>query len=140
MKKLPLEGVRVADFTWIGAGAFTTKLLADFGAQVIKIESAERLDALRGSRPFRDGKPGVNRSGYFADRNSSKRGITINLNNPRGQEFARRLIARSDVVANNFSPGVMEKFGLGYDAVRQIRSDLVYVSMSLQGATGTQHK
>jgi benzylsuccinate CoA-transferase BbsF subunit len=140
LKKLPLEGVRVADFTWIGAGAFTTKLLADFGAQVIKIESAERLDALRGSRPFRDGKPGVNRSGYFADRNSSKRGITINLKNPKGQEFARRLIARSDVVANNFSPGVMEKFGLGYDAVRQIRPDIVYVSMSMQGAAGPEHK
>jgi len=140
LKKLPLEGVRVADFTWIGAGAFTTKLLADFGAQVIKIESAERLDALRGSRPFRDGKPGVNRSGYFADRNSSKRGITLNLKNPKGQEFARRLIARSDVVANNFSPGVMEKFGLGYDAVRRIRPDIVYVSMSMQGAAGPDHK
>jgi len=140
LKKLPLEGVRVADFTWIGAGAFTTKLLADFGAQVIKVESAERLDALRGSRPFRDGKPGVNRSGYFADRNSSKRGITLNLKNPKGQEFARRLIARSDVVANNFSPGVMEKFGLGYDAVRRIRPDIVYVSMSMQGAAGPDHK
>jgi benzylsuccinate CoA-transferase BbsF subunit len=140
LKKLPLEGVRVADFTWIGAGAFTTKLLADFGAQVIKIESAERLDALRGSRPFRDGKPGVNRSGYFADRNSSKRGITLNLKNPKGQEFARRLIARSDVVANNFSPGVMEKFGLGYDDVRRIRPDIVYVSMSMQGTAGPDHK
>jgi benzylsuccinate CoA-transferase BbsF subunit len=140
LRNLPLAGVRVADFTWIGAGAFTTKLLADFGAQVIKIESAERLDALRGSRPFRDGKPGVNRSGYFADRNSSKRGITINLKNPKGQEFARRLVAHSDVVANNFSPGVMEKFGLGYDAVRQIRPDIVYVSMSMQGAAGPEHK
>lgn len=140
MSKLPLEGVRVADFTWIGAGAFTTKLLADFGAQVIKIESAERLDALRGSRPFRDGKPGVNRSGYFADRNSSKRGITLNLKSAKGQELARQLIAKSDVVANNFSPGVMEKFGLGYKDVRRIRPDIVYISMSMQGGAGPEHK
>ena len=140
MSDLPLAGIRVADFTWIGAGSFTTKLLADFGADVIKVESRGRLDPLRTSRPYRDGTPGVNRSGYFADRNSSKRSITLNLKTPRAQDLARRLIAASDVVANNFTPGTMEKFGLGYDAVREIRPDVVYLAMSMQGASGPDHK
>ncbi len=140
MTNLPLKGIRVADFTWIGAGSFTTKLLADFGADVIKIESRERLDSLRLSRPFKDGVSGVNRSGYFADRNTSKRSITLNLKHDKGQELARQLIATSDVVANNFTPGTMEKFGLGYDAVRQIKADIVYLAMSMQGATGPHHR
>jgi benzylsuccinate CoA-transferase BbsF subunit len=136
MNKFPLSGVRVADFTWIGAGSFTTKLLADFGAEVIKIESADRLDSLRVSRPFKDGVEGVNRSGYFSDRNSSKQSITLNLKHSEGQALARRLISVSDVVANNFTPGTMEKFGLGYDAVREIRPDAIYLAMSMQGARG----
>ena len=93
MSALPLDGIRIADFTWIGAGSFTTKLFSDFGADVIKIESGERLDALRVSPPFRNGVPGVNRSGYFANRNTSKRSITLNLKTERGRELARRLIA-----------------------------------------------
>ena len=135
---LPLAGIRIADFTWIGAGSFTTKLLADFGADVIKVESAERLDTLREGAPFKDGIPGVNRSGYFADRNSSKRSITVNLKRPQGQALVKRLVAQSDVVANNFTPGTMEKFGLGYEAVREIRPDIVYLAMSMQGATGPE--
>lgn len=140
MSRLPLEGIRVADFTWIGAGSFTTKLLADHGADVIKIESAERLDSLRSSRPYKDGVPGLNRSGYFADRNSSKRSITLNLKTAEGQHLARQLIATSDIVANNFTPGTMEKFGLGYDDVRRIRSDVIYLAMSMQGASGPEYK
>ena len=136
----PLAGIRVADFTWIGAGSFTTKLLADFGADVIKIESGDRLDSLRISRPFKDGLEGVNRSGYFADRNSSKRSITLNMKHKRGQELARALIAKSDVISNNFTPGTMEKFGLGYEAVREIRPDIVYLAMSMQGASGPEYK
>lgn len=137
---LPLAGIRVTDFTWIGAGSFTTKLLADFGADVIKIESAERLDTLREGAPFKDGIRGVNRSGYFADRNTSKRSITVNMKQPEGQALVRRLIEKSDVVANNFTPGTMEKFGLGYDSVSQLKPDIVYLAMSMQGASGPEHK
>ncbi|MBI3068853.1 MAG: CoA transferase, partial [Betaproteobacteria bacterium] len=75
--KLPLAGVRITDFTWIGAGSYATKILADYGADVIKIESATRIDSLRMAAPYKDGKPGINRSGYFADRNTSKRSITV---------------------------------------------------------------
>jgi len=140
LNRLPLHGVRIADFTWIGAGSFTTKLLADHGADVIKIESRGRMDSLRSSRPYKDGISGINRSGYFADRNSSKRSIALNLKTDAGKELARRLIATSDVVANNFTPGTMEKFGLGYEAVRQIRKDIIYIAMSMQGAAGPEHK
>jgi benzylsuccinate CoA-transferase BbsF subunit len=138
MNRLPLSGVRVVDFTWIGAGSYTTKLLADFGADVIKIESVARLDSLRNSRPYKDGIAGVNRSGYFADRNTSKRSITVNMKSPRGQELVRKLIRTSQVVANNFTPGTMEKFGLGYEDVRAFKPDIVYLAMSMQGADGPE--
>lgn len=133
---LPLAGIRVADFTWIGAGSYTTKLLADFGADVIKIETATRLDSLRETAPFKDGKPGVNRSGYFADRNTSKRSVTLNLKHERARDVARQLIDCSDIVANNFTPGTMEKFGLGYEHVKAFKPDIIYLAMSMQGAIG----
>jgi benzylsuccinate CoA-transferase BbsF subunit len=136
MNKGPLAGLRVADFTWIGAGSYTTKILADFGAEVIKVETLTHLDPLRNTAPFLAGKPGVNRSGYFADRNSSKRSMVLDLKMEQAQEVARALIAKSDIVANNFSPGTMEKLGLGYDRVSADHQDLVYLSMSMQGATG----
>ena len=140
MKKLPLEGIRIADFTWIGAGSFTTKLFADHGADVIKIESTDRLDPLRGSRPYAEGVPGINRSGYFADRNCNKKSITLNLKTAEGQALARQLIETSDIVANNFTPGTMEKFGLGYEDVKKIRRDVIYLAMSMAGSSGPEHK
>lgn len=133
-----LAGVRVIDFSWIGAGSYTTKILADLGAEVIKIESSQRLDTLRVTKPFKDGKPGVNRSGYFADRNSSKRSITLNVKDPRGLEMAKRLIADAHLVTNNFTPGVMDKLGLGYETVRALSERIVYASMSMQGADGPE--
>jgi benzylsuccinate CoA-transferase BbsF subunit len=136
MRDGPLVGVRVADFTWIGAGSYTTKLLSDFGADVIKVETSTRLDSLRVTAPFKDGKRGVNRSGYFADRNTNKRSVQLNLKHPEGVALARALIARSDIVANNFSPGTMEKFGLGYADVAALKPDIIYLSMSMQGQKG----
>ena len=138
MKPFPLAGIRVADFTWIGAGSYTTKILADFGADVVKIESTERMDTLRDAKPFQGGVRGVNRSGYFADRNSSKRSVTLNLKTEAGRSLARRIVAQSDLVANNFTPGIMEKFGLGYEAVRELKQDIVYISMSMHGQTGPE--
>ena len=132
----PLAGLRVADFCWIGAGSYTTKILADLGADVIKIESSARLDSLRNARPFAGGEKGVNRSGYFADRNTSKRSVTINLKTDRGKTVARELVLASDVVTNNFTPGTLDRLGLGYDVIRSERPDVVFVEMSMQGATG----
>lgn len=136
MDKLPLTGIRVADFSWIGAGPFTTKFLSDFGADVIRIESATRLDPVRSTPPFKDGQPGPDRSGYYADRNTNKRSITLNLKTSRGRDLAKAIIARSDIVANNFSPGTMDRFGLGYSDVVRFKSDIIYLSMSMQGVDG----
>jgi benzylsuccinate CoA-transferase BbsF subunit len=135
---LPLAGLRIADFCWIGAGSYTTKIFGDLGADVIKIETSTRLDSLRQAGPYKDGKPGVNRSGYFADRNSSKRGITIDLKHPRALPLVRQLIAKSDIVANNFAAGVMEKFGIGPQDCAAIRPDIIYIAMSMQGSQGPQ--
>lgn len=135
MKRL-LSGVRVIDFTWIGAGSYTTKLLADLGADIIKIETSKRLDSLRLAKPYKDGIPGINRSGYFADRNTSKRSITINIKEKAGMDLARQLIGNAQIVANNFTPGVMEKLGLGYEALRSIQPGIIFASMSTQGSTG----
>jgi benzylsuccinate CoA-transferase BbsF subunit len=140
MSAKPLQGIVVADFTWIGAGSYTTRLLADLGADVIKIESASHLDSLRNSKPFKDGIPGVNRSGYFADRNAGKRSITLNLKTAEGRALAMDLIAQSDLVANNFTPGTMEKFGLGYAEVRRHRPDIIYLAMSMHGKSGPEAK
>ncbi|MEV5176645.1 CoA transferase [Streptomyces flaveolus] len=134
--RLPLGGVRVADFTWVGAGPFLTKPLADHGADVIKIESRTRTDPIRSMAPFRDGRPGVNRSGYFANRNSSKRSICLDLKTPRGKELALDLIAKSDVVASNFTPGTMDRLGLGYQDVLAVRPDVIYLEMPMQGNAG----
>jgi len=134
--KLPLAGIRVADFTWVGAGPFATKILADHGAEVIKIESATRPDALRGIPPFAGKVKGINRSGYFANRNTSKKSLTLNLRDPRGVEIARRLIAKSDIVANSFTPGTMESWGLGYEQCMALRPDVIYLSMPMHGGDG----
>ncbi len=137
--RLPLHGVRIADFTWIGAGSYTTKLLADHGAEVIKIETSTYLDSIRVAAPFKDGIRGVNRSGYFADRNTNKRSMTLNLKHPAARDIALRLIAISDIVANNFTPGTMDRLGLGYDAVRKVRPDIIYMGMSMFGDDGPEH-
>jgi len=138
MARPALAGIRVTDFTWIGAGSYTTKMLADAGADVVKIESIGRIDSLRLAAPYKDGVEGLNRSGYFADRNSSKRSLTLNMKHKRALELVTRLIRQSDVIANNFTPGVMERFGLGYDAVRAIKPDIIYLAMSMQGSSGPQ--
>lgn len=134
----PLEGIRVTDFSWVGAGSYTTKILADLGAEVFKIESAAKVDGIRLSPPFAGGKEGVNRSGYFADRNTSKKSITLNMKVEGSLEVARQLIASSHVVCNNFSSGVMERLGLGFDSVKEINSAAVYLAMSMNGNTGPE--
>lgn len=131
-----LDGVRIADFSWVGAGPRATKDLADNGATVIKIESRRRLDLGRRSPPFA-GDPGdPDGSAFFAQTNTSKRSVTINLTDPRGVDLARRLVAWADVVVENFGPGYMERIGLGYPALRAIREDIILASVSVAGRSG----
>jgi benzylsuccinate CoA-transferase BbsF subunit len=138
MSRPPLEGIRITDFSWIGAGSYATKVLADLGADVVKIESRKAIDQLRTGGPFKDKVKGVNRSGYFADRNTSKRSMTLDMKHPRALDIVKKLLATTDIIANNFTPGVMDRFGLGYDAVRAIKPDIIYLSMSMHGAEGPE--
>jgi benzylsuccinate CoA-transferase BbsF subunit len=140
MTDLPLRGIRVIDFSWLGAGPYATKILADHGADVIRIESSTRIDRLRILPPFRDGIKGNNRSGYFADRNSNKRGIALNMRHESALDIAKHLIAVGDVVVNNFTPGTMERMGIGYEAARALRPDVIYLEMGTQGANGVDSR
>lgn len=131
-----LDGIRVLDFTWWGAGPRATKILADFGAEVIKVESRKRIDNIRVSEPYRWGKADVNASGLFLHGSTSKYSITLDLGQPKGVEVAKRLVGLSDVVAENFSPGTMGRMGLGYEQIRAIKPDIIMLSSSCLGQAG----
>ncbi|MCI0769408.1 MAG: CoA transferase [Chloroflexi bacterium] len=133
--QLPLEGVKVADFSWVIAGPLTTKYLAIFGAQVVRIESHSKLDRFRLQPPF-VGKPSRNSSLPFADVNVSKMSLCLNLNKPRAVDLAKRLVAWADVVTENFSAGQMASWGLGYDDLRRINPGIIMLSSSQLGQTG----
>ena len=134
--RLPLSGIRVLDFTWVGAGPITTKVLASYGAEVIKVESRTRPDPLRRTPPFAPGSDELERSGYFADRNAGKKSVSIDMTHPAARELVLRLVTACDVVTQSFRPGTMEKWGLGYEELSSARPDLVYLAMPMLGETG----
>jgi benzylsuccinate CoA-transferase BbsF subunit len=134
----PLEGIRVADFTWVWAGPTCTMQLAHMGAEVIRMESSRRICVLRMFPPWPDGQPGPNRSGYFNQYNQGKRSITLDISKPEGREIAKKIVAISDVAAENFAGTVINRLGLGYDELRKVREDLVMISMSGYGQTGPE--
>jgi len=136
MRRSAFDGVKIADFSWILAGPTVSTYLAAHGATVVRVESRTELDNTRIDAPHKDGVPGVNRSGFFGYINPNKYSLTLNLNSSGGMEVARKLIAWSDVVNENFSPGRMEKWGLGYEDLKKIRPDIIMVRSSIQGQTG----
>ena len=135
MNTLPLEGVRIADFGQIIAVPYTAQMLAWLGAEVILIETQERLTT-RIWPPFAENEPGVNRSGGFNMVNSSKLSCTLNLRDPEGVALAKQIISVSDVVVENYSSGTMERMGLGYEDVKSLRPDVIYLSLGAFGRTG----
>ena len=129
----PLSGIRVADFSVHAAGPFAGLMLAELGAQVIKIESAARLDITR--RPHAMyGKP----PSSFEQVNANKLSITLNLKEPRAVELALDLVRISDLVLENFRPGVMDRLGLGFDRLQEVKEDILMVSVSSNGQTGPE--
>ncbi|MQF69725.1 CoA transferase [SAR202 cluster bacterium AD-804-J14_MRT_500m] len=128
---LPLNGIRVTDFTWVHAGPSATRILADQGAQVIKIESSQALSIAGG--PIPRTALGV---GQRHNWNAGKLSVTLNMRNPYGVELAERLIQISDVVAENFSSRVMPSWGLDYHNLRKLKPDIIMLSMSAMGRTG----
>jgi len=135
---LPLSGVRVADFTWVWAGPFATLQLAHLGAEVIRVESQSRVCVTRRIPPFADGQAGPNRSGYYNQYNQGKASICLNLKTPEGLAVAKKLVSVSDVVSENFAAGVMDKMGLGYEALRRLKPDIIMIAMSGYGASGPE--
>ncbi|MDY6856098.1 MAG: CoA transferase [Thermodesulfobacteriota bacterium] len=125
MEKHPLKGLRVLDFTWMLAGPYVTRILADFGAEVIKVQCKKMAKGAES-----------NLGGYFTTWNRSKRGITLDMSYPEAREIALRLAKISDVVIENFSPRVMPNWGLDYTRLKEVKPDLIVVSMSAMGQSG----
>ena len=134
--RLPFEGVKVADFAWVGVGPISAKYLADHGASVVRVESESRPDVLRGGGPFKDAEPGWNRSQFFGDFNTSKQSLSLDLKSPDAVALAKQLIAKSDVMIESFAPGAVARMGLGYDEVKELNPGLIMISTCLMGQTG----
>jgi crotonobetainyl-CoA:carnitine CoA-transferase CaiB-like acyl-CoA transferase len=133
----PLEGVRVADFTWVWAGPYCTMHLAHLGAEVIKIESQARVDITRRLPMYPKGmQGGLNRSGLFNQWSLGKKSLLLNFTKPEAIAIAKELIKKSDVVVDNFATGVMEELGFGYDELKKIKPDLIAASISGYGHSG----
>lgn len=137
----PLDGIRVLDFTWVRAGPWATRWLGALGAEVVKIEWPQNMDMIRRLRNTTPPgvEPGPNSAGQFADSNADKLGVTLNVRSERGLELIRELVAISDVVIENFSSRVMHRWGLGYEDLKKLRPDVIYVSMAGFGQTGRYH-
>jgi crotonobetainyl-CoA:carnitine CoA-transferase CaiB-like acyl-CoA transferase len=129
-------GLKVLDFSWVAVGPITAKALADHGATVVHVESSTRVDYLRTLVPFKDGEVGINRSHYFANQNTSKLGLALNLQTDGGKALARRLADWADVIVENFTPGTMRRLGFDYETLSQDRPDLIMISTCLLGQTG----
>jgi CoA:oxalate CoA-transferase len=126
----PLQGVRVLDFSIMLAGPYCARLLADVGAEVIKIEPPEG-DDMRLRTPLRDGH-----SAYFGQLNAGKRSLALDLKSPDAVKLVHQLVKETDILVENFRPGVMDRLGLGYEALRAINPRLIYCSISGYGQTG----
>jgi CoA:oxalate CoA-transferase len=126
----PLQGVRVLDMTWALAGPFCSMILADLGAEVIKVENPDGGDPSRKNFPFIKEV-----SSYFLSVNRGKKSVTVNLQHPRGKEIIRGLVKNSDILVENFRPGVMDRLGLGYKALREVNPRIIYAACSGFGQT-----
>jgi crotonobetainyl-CoA:carnitine CoA-transferase CaiB-like acyl-CoA transferase len=138
-----LDGIRICDFTGQLAGAGATKWLSAFGAEVIRIEDPVRdgrWDILRGGEPFKPGQRGLEYGGGFNNHNTDKLGITLNLRTDKAKQILTELVKVSDAVTENFAAGVLDKWGFGYEQLKAIKPDIVYVSNCGFGHEGPYHK
>jgi crotonobetainyl-CoA:carnitine CoA-transferase CaiB-like acyl-CoA transferase len=136
MRRYAFEGIHVLDFTWYGVGPVTIKYLADNGADVIRVESAMRPDGLRLAPPWKDGKPGIDNSQFFASYNTSKMGITLDMSKPKAREVFLRMLPWADVVSESFTPKTLRNWGLSYEQLSAVKPDLIMLSTCMQGQTG----
>jgi benzylsuccinate CoA-transferase BbsF subunit len=135
-KKGIFDGLIITSFCWAIVGPLTMKFFADHGATVIRMETAKRPCTLRISTPYKDGEPGLNRSGYYNHFSANMYSMSLNMDSPQALEIVRRLVSRSDVVMENFTPGVMEKWGLTYDELKKVKPDIIMLRQSGFGLWG----
>src|SRR5579885_660015 len=133
---LPLADVRILDFMWVMAGPAATRMLADYGATVVRIESPTRVDTARTLQPFHNNTPGPDSSGLFGNCNAGKLGISLDLGNPRSREVVFDLLRWAQVVTESFSPKAMRAWGYDYESLRKVKPDLIMVSTCLMGQSG----
>jgi benzylsuccinate CoA-transferase BbsF subunit len=136
MAKQVFEGIKVADFSWVGVGPQVGRELAEHGATVVRVESHRRPDTLRVAGPFKDSIPGIDRSAFGAAYNTNKYGISLDLTTPKGKEAAKKLIKWADIVADGFTPGTMKALGLSYAEAKEIKPDIIYFSTCQMGQEG----
>jgi crotonobetainyl-CoA:carnitine CoA-transferase CaiB-like acyl-CoA transferase len=135
--ELPLSDVKILDFMWVMAGPAGTRMLADYGATVVRIESPTRIDTARTLHPLRHNRAGdPDASGLFGNCNAGKLGITLDLGNPRARDIVFDLVRWADVVTESFSPKAMRAWGYDYEALRPVKPDLIMLSSCLMGQTG----
>ena len=132
----PLEGIRIVDFSWIVAGPQCTRILADLGADVIRVENESYLDSTRNGHQVYPDRPSPNGGSMFNNMNRNKRGITANIWHPGGREMVERLIAQADAVVENYSAGAFERMGFGYEHLKELNPNIIYISISGFGHTG----
>ncbi|OAI38605.1 hypothetical protein AYO38_09280 [bacterium SCGC AG-212-C10] len=136
MNERALEGLKVLDLTWVVVGPTAIRALADYGATVIKVETGTRVDTARTAGPFFDGKPGPESSACFNNANAGKLGLLLNMGVPESQVVLRKLVEWADVMAENFTPHVMRRWGLDYESVKAINPRIIYLSASMNGQHG----
>ena len=136
MRKQVFEGIKVADFSWVAAGPAIARELAFHGATEVRVECHRWPDPLRVVPPFRDGISGIDRSAFYAAYNTNKYCISLNLNRPKGQEIARKLVQWADIVTDSMMPGTMAKLGLAYESCKKIKPDIIYFSTCQMGQHG----
>ncbi|MFN0090526.1 MAG: CaiB/BaiF CoA transferase family protein [Acidimicrobiales bacterium] len=132
----PLAGVKVLDLMWVMAGPAASRVLADHGATIVRVESAAHIDAARTLQPFRNDEGNAEYSGLFNNLNAGKLGLALRLDEPAGREVLLDLVAWADVVLESYSPGVLERWGLGYDAMRRVNPEVILASSCLYGQHG----
>lgn len=131
-----LDGVKVLDFMWAMAGPGSTRILADYGATIVRVESTTRFDAVRMVGPFHNKQPAPNSSGLFNNMNTGKLPVTLNLSKPESREVILDLVRWADVVTESFSPKAMREWGFDYESLKRIKPDLIMLSTCLMGQTG----
>jgi benzylsuccinate CoA-transferase BbsF subunit len=130
------EGIRIIEFGWAVVGPLTSSWLGGYGAEVIKVETGTRPDIIRSMTPFKEDRVHLDNSLFFGRENANKMSMSLNLKHPKAVALARELVAKSDVVLDSYTAGVMGRYGLGYEDLKTVRPDIIMLSSCMYGQTG----